>query len=106
MNGEKDDLVLHSLPNPHDTRWPEFDKELNKHQIELLKMYTLVDVIPSGVNAAGAGIVAPGGQESWYREGEPVAAGFRVVEINVGATSVNNAVKVPPSVTLQKAGRA
>lgn len=102
LKGEKEDLALYTLPSPRDQSWPEFDRELLKHQQEMLKSYKLVDVIPSGARGSGALIAAPGGQEILYREGEMVAAGFKVVDINLGATNPETKATVPPFVTLQR----
>lgn len=102
LRGEKDDLVLNTLPSSRDSSWPEFDRELLKQQVDLIKMYKLVDVIPSGAGGAGALILIPGGQEILYRRGETLAGGFKIGEISLGAPSPDGKRSVPPFATLQR----
>ncbi|HLX62794.1 MAG TPA: HEAT repeat domain-containing protein [Planctomycetota bacterium] len=99
LRGEKDDLSI-TLPNPHDARWPEFDRELLKEQVAMLKLYKLIDVIPSGAGQPGALVQVPGGQEVLYRAGETVAAGFKVGDISLGAAAPDGKARIPPFVTL------
>ena len=105
LRGEKDDLALYTLPAGRDQSWPEFERELLKQQVEMIKLYKLVEVIQSGVeNGRGSGALlrAPGGQEIMYREKEVVAAGFRIVDINLGGKNKDSNAVVPPFVTLQR----
>ena len=37
VGGEKEDLALYTLPNKRDQSWPEFERELLKQQVEMIK---------------------------------------------------------------------
>jgi hypothetical protein len=101
LRGQKDDLSL-TLPSGYDSRWPEFDRELLKEQLDMIKMYKLVEVIPSSAGLAGALLQVPGGQEVLYRTGEIVAAGFKVTDVSQGAGTPDGRAKIPPFVTLMR----
>lgn len=83
LRGEKEDLVITSLPDMRDNVWPEVDRVMGDQQTELLKLYQFVDVIASGTQALGVVLRAPNGQEMTYRSGEPVAGGFKVRDIGM-----------------------
>src|SRR5262249_40613971 len=76
LRGETGDLYLSTLPDKRDQSWPELDRVLAGQQIELVKMYQLVDVISDNRRAVGAVLKSPDGKEVTVREGEQVAAGF------------------------------
>ncbi len=102
LRGEKDNFVLNTLPNGRDSSWPEFDRELLKQQIDMIKLFKLVDVIPSGSGATGAMIQIPGAPETLYRKGEVIAGGFKVAEISTGAPSSDPQKPLPPFVSLMR----
>ena len=105
LRGEKDDLALYTLPAGRDQSWPEFERELLKQQVEMIKLYKLEDIIPSVAdNGRGSGALlrAPGGQEIMYRLNEIVAGGFKIVDINLGGKNKDSNAVVPPFVTLQR----
>lgn len=96
LRGEKDDLAINTLPSSRDSSWPEFDRELLKQQVDLIKMYKLVDVVPSGAGGTGALLQVAGRPEILYRKGEVVAGGFKISEISVGVPASQNAKALPP----------
>ncbi|MEI6235023.1 MAG: HEAT repeat domain-containing protein [Planctomycetota bacterium] len=100
LRGEKDSLILKSLPSSRDSSWPEFDRDLLKQQLELIKMHKLVDVVPSGAGGTGALIQVPGNDERLFRKGESVAGGFKITDISVGVTDADPQKSIPPYVTL------
>jgi len=103
LRGEKDDLVITSLPDMRDNVWPEVDRVMGDQQAELLKLYQFVDVIASGSQALGVVLRAPNGQEMTYRSGEPVAGGFKVRDIGMPtaqASQPNGQKAMPAYVTL------
>jgi len=87
LRGEKDELVISTMPNMKDNNWPEVDRLLAGQQVELAKMFQLIDVVIENKVAIGALLKGPDGREILYREGETVAAGFKLKEI--GAPTVN-----------------
>ena len=103
LRGEKDDLVITTLPNARDQSWPEVERVLSEQQVELVKLYELVDVIASGDSKPlGAIIKLPNGKEVLFKEGEPVAAGFRVRDIGLPVSGGRDKSKLPAYVTLKR----
>lgn len=102
LRGEKDDLVITSLPNSHDGAWPEFDRVLSAQQKELVKLYQLVDVIGADGRALGAVLKSPDGKEIMFKEGEAVASGFKVRDIGMPLPGKDKATKLPPYVILMR----
>ncbi len=102
LQGADKAMTLKTLPSGKSTRWPEFDQELFKHQIELVKSYQVVAVLGERKNAQ-IGVLAilkdPSGQEHMLREGEPLAAGFRVRSMSPAALE-GKKEKSPAFVTL------
>jgi len=101
LRGEKDDLVISTLPNHTDRSWPEVDRVLAQQQVELVKLYQLVDVVSDGNLPVGAIIKLPNGKEVLFKEGETVAAGFRVRDIGLSQTGKAKE-KLPAYVTLMR----
>lgn len=83
LRGEKEDLVITTLPNMRENTWPEVDRVVNEQQVELVKMYQFVDVVADGGRALGVVLTGPDGKEIMYREGEHVASGFKVRELGL-----------------------
>ena len=103
LRGEKDDLVISSLPNSHDGSWPEFDRALSSQQKELVKLFQLVDVIIANGQPIGAVLKSPDGKEIMFKEGEPVASGFKVRDIGMSLPGKDKAAaKLPPYVILMR----
>jgi HEAT repeat protein len=102
LRGEKDDLVLTTLPNSHDGTWPEFDRVLSTQQKDLVKLFGLVDVIAADGHAIGAVLKTPDGKEIMFKEGEPVASGFKVREIGMPLPGKDKNSKLPPYVILMR----
>jgi len=100
LRGEKEDLVITSLPDMRDNVWPEVDRVMGDQQTELLKLFQFVDVIASGTHALGVVLRAPNGQEMTYRSGEPVAGGFKVREIGMPTGQAGSTKNLTGYVTL------
>ena len=101
LRGEQGDIYLSTLPNAVDHNWPEIDRVLNDQTVELLKMYQLVDVVPDHNMPVGAVLKSPDGKELLVREGEAVAAGFRVKDMFL-PTVGKDKQKLPGYVTLMR----
>jgi HEAT repeat protein len=101
LRGESGELYLSTLPDRRDQSWPELDRVLSGQQIELVKMYQLVDVISDNRRAVGAVLKSPDGKEVLVREGEQVAAGFRVRDISLPITAKDKST-LPSYVTLMR----
>lgn len=87
LNGEKGSIEFKTLPG-RDQTWSELDQMLTVQQIELVKLYQLVDVLSANNLPVGIILKSPEGRELCFREGEVVAAGFRVGAIT--AASIGN----------------
>ena len=99
LRGEKEDLIVTTLPNRHDNAWPEVDRELDQRSVELLKLFQFVDVVSDHGKAFGVVLKSPEGKEIMYREGEHVASGFRVREIGLPARAKDQS-RIEPFVVL------
>lgn len=101
LRGEKEVLEFNTQPNSRDQRWPEYEKQLFARQVDLVKGYQLRDVLGSPGKPMAAVLADPNGREFLCRQGEAVAAGFKVVELNAGETE-NGKVKHPAHVVVQR----
>ncbi|MCY3020016.1 MAG: HEAT repeat domain-containing protein [Planctomycetota bacterium] len=101
LRGEKEDLIITTLPNQRDNTWPEVDRVLGEKQIELVKLYQFVDVIADHDRPLGVVLRSPDGKEVLYRQGETVASGFKVREIGLAA-GAKDKPKSPPYVILMR----
>ncbi|MCK6474974.1 MAG: HEAT repeat domain-containing protein [Planctomycetes bacterium] len=98
LRGETDELVLSTLPDRKSLSWPEYDRELFTRQLDLVKSYQVVDVLGDG-RPVGVVLKDPTGKELPYKDGELVAAGFRIRQITP-ATKQEGKEPYPPFVTL------
>lgn len=98
LRGETDELVLSTLPDRKSLSWPEYDRELFTRQLDLVKSYQVVDVLGEG-RPVGVVLKDPTGKEVPYKDGELVAAGFRIRQITP-ATKQEGKEPYPPFVTL------
>lgn len=98
LRGEQDELVLSTLPDRKSLSWPEYDRELFTRQLDLVKAYQVVDVLGEG-RPVGVVLKDPTGKEVPYKDGELVAAGFRIRQITP-ATKQEGKEPYPPFVTL------
>lgn len=101
LQGADKEMALKTLPNRRSSRWAEFDEALMGQQVELLKAFQVVDVLSDGNRPAGAVLKSPQGRELILREGEPVAAGFRLRSM-VPEKIVKGRLVSPAFVTLVK----
>jgi HEAT repeat protein len=104
LRGETQPLELKTQPNFLDQSWPEVDRLLNDQQAELLKMHILIDVVSSDNRPAGAVIRLPSGKEVLFREGEMVAAGYKLREMNLESVDSGNDKKSTPASVLLMRG--
>jgi len=81
LSGDQSDVQITRAPNLKNLRWPEFDQELLKHQVEVVKAYKISDVLSADGRAVGVVLLGPDGKELIKKEGEQVAAGFAIREI-------------------------
>jgi HEAT repeat protein len=89
LKGEEGTREFTSLPAPKSTRWPEFEKELEKYQFDVLRGYQLVEVMGSSARTVAVVLRDPQGQEQTYRVNEVVASGYRVHDMHMGAYGPN-----------------
>jgi len=101
LRGEKEVLEFNTLPNSRDQRWPEYEKQLFARQVDLVKGYKLLDVLGAPGKPMAAALADPNGREFLCRQGEAVAAGFKLVELNAGE-SENGKIKHPAHVAVQR----
>ena len=101
LRGEKDDLVISTVPNSRDGSWPEVDRVLTEQQVELVKLFKLVDVVMDGNEILGAVLKGPDEKEILYRIGEAVAAGFKLRTAAAGYTGKDK-TSVPASAILMR----
>ena len=105
LRGEKEDLIISSLPNRRDNAWPEVDRVVAEQQVELVKLYqfvdVVVDVLPNGSRALGVVLKLPDGKELMFREGEHVASGFKVREIGL-PVEAKDKTRIPPYAILMR----
>jgi HEAT repeat protein len=101
LRGETGDVYLSTLPDKYDQSWPELDRIVAGQQIELVKMYQLVDVVSDNRRPVGAVLKGPDGKELLVREGEQVAAGFKVRDIALAMTGKDKTT-LPSYVTLMR----
>ncbi|MCZ7645389.1 MAG: HEAT repeat domain-containing protein [Planctomycetota bacterium] len=85
LKGEEDTLVLESLPETQENRWPEYDREVFKYQLELIKTYKVEEVLSADGRPVGAVLIEPSGKEKLVRPNENVAAGFTLADMGAGA---------------------
>lgn len=85
LKGEEDTLVLESLPDDKTTRWPQYDKEVFKYQLEIVKSYKVIEVLTADGKPVAAVLQNPNGEEQLVRNGEHVAAGFVLAELHRSA---------------------
>ena len=105
LRGEKEDLIISSLPNRRDNTWPEVDRVVAEQQVELVKMYQFVDVVADGPRALGVILKLPEGKEIMFREGEHVASGFKVREIGLPAEGKDKTKTSPYAILMRGADR-
>ena len=99
LNGEQGEMAFSTRPSSQDLHWPEYDRELFKRQLDLLKTYQLLAVLSAEGQPVGAVLKEPGGREVLYRKNEHVAAGFQVWDLFPGQQE-GGKFKHPPCVTL------
>lgn len=89
LKGEEGTHEFKTVPSPKSTRWPEYEKELEKYQFDVLRGYQLVEVMGSSAKAVAVVLRDPQGQEQTYRPNEAVASGYRVQDMRMGSYGPN-----------------
>jgi hypothetical protein len=84
LKGEEGSKEFTTLPAAKSTRWPEYEKELEKYQFDVLRGYQLVEVMGSSAKAVAVVLRDPLGQEQTYRMNEAVTSGYRVQDMHMG----------------------
>jgi hypothetical protein len=99
LRGEEGSAAFKTLPDSKSTRWPEYDRELGRYQLDLVQSYAVVEVMGVPEKPVAVVLRDTQGKEQLYREGEAVAAGYRIRDLHVGARGAEEP-KDPPWVTL------
>jgi HEAT repeat protein len=102
LRGEEGEVAFKTLPDSKSTRWVEYDRQLGKYQLDLLQSYAVVEVMGAPDKPVAVVLRDPQGKEHLYREGEAVAAGYRIRDLHAGARGAEEP-KDPPWVTLVRA---
>lgn len=89
LKGEEGSHEFTTRPDLKSSRWPEYEKELEKYQFDVLRGYQLVEVMGSSAKPVAAVLRDAQGQEQTYRMNEAVASGFRIQEMRVGSYGPN-----------------
>lgn len=84
LKGEEGSKGFTTMPAAKSTRWPEYEKELEKYQFDVLRGYQLVEVMGSSAKAVAVVLRDPLGQEQTYRMNEAVTSGYRVQDMHMG----------------------
>jgi len=101
LRGEKGSASFKTMPEVHSTRWPEYEKELSRYQLDVLRGYRLIEVMGSTPKPVAVVLRDPHGREQTYRHNEAVASGYRVQHMHMGGVR-ENAAKDPAFVVLQR----
>jgi hypothetical protein len=86
LKGEEGSHDFKTLPEMQSTHWPEYEKELARYQIDVLRGYRLVEVMGSTNKPIAVVLRDPHGREQTYRANEAVASGFRVRKMHMAGT--------------------
>jgi HEAT repeat protein len=101
LKGENSPFAVQTLPSKRTLAWPEYDREIFRNQLDLLKSYKLVEVMGTAANPVAVVIQDPNGQENLYKLNEQVAAGFELREFYPSGRS-ENGQPVPAWCTLYR----
>ncbi|MCX7803798.1 MAG: HEAT repeat domain-containing protein [Planctomycetota bacterium] len=79
----------------------EFEEEILRRQVELLKTYEVIEAVRVGDRVAGAVLKSPDGPEVLYKEGETILGTWKIAAISAPRPGTGSK-EAPPSVTLQR----